>query len=138
MKTRTIPAALAAFISLLAAAVSAQVTVTTVINSGLHEPYGVVVDGLGNTYVSDSANNRIVRVDASTQAASTWAGIAGEAGSNDGPPDLAHFNSPQGLLTVSIGGVSGLLVADSGNNLIRFVRFSDGVVTTLAGQTAGG
>ena len=148
MKTRTLSAALAAIISLLAAAVSAQVTVTTVaINYQnlpndpglpLNEPYGVVVDALGNFYVCDSANNRIVRVDASTQAASTLAGIAGEAGSNDGPPDQAHFNSPQGLLTVSIGGVSGLLVADSGNNLIRFVRFSDGVVTTLAGQTAGG
>jgi DNA-binding beta-propeller fold protein YncE len=138
MKTRTLSAALAGIISFLAAAVNAQLTVTTVINNGLREPYGVVVDALGNFYVCDSANNRIVRVDASTQAASTLAGIAGEAGSNDGPPDLAHFNSPQGLLTVSIGGVSGLLVADSGNNLIRFVRFSDGVVTSLAGQTAGG
>jgi sugar lactone lactonase YvrE len=138
MKTRTLSSALAGIISFLSAAVSAQLTVTTVINNGLREPYGVVVDALGNFYVCDSANNRIVRVDASTQAASTLAGIAGETGSNDGPPDLAHFNSPQGLLTVTIGGVSGLLVADSGNNLIRFVRFSDGVVTTLAGQTAGG
>ena len=138
MNTRTLSAALAGIISFLAAAVSAQLTVTTVINNGLREPYGVAADSLGNFYACDSANNRIVRVDASTQAASTLAGIAGETGSNDGPPDLAHFNSPQGLLTVSIGGVSGLLVADSGNNLIRFVRFSDGVVTTLAGQTAGG
>ena len=137
MKTRTLSAALAAIISLLAAAASAQVTVSTMVTN-LNEPYNVVVDTAGNMYVSDSANNRIVRVDASTQAASTLAGIAGEAGSNDGPPDLAHFKSPQGLLTVSIGGVSGLLVADSGNNLIRFVRLIDGVVTTLAGQTAGG
>jgi predicted porin len=91
MKTRTLSAALAAIISLLAAAVSAQVTVTNVINNGLHEPYDVVVDGLGNFYVSDSANNRIVRVDASTQAAITLAGIAGDpAGSNDGPPELAR------------------------------------------------
>ena len=148
MKTRTLSAALAVIISLLAAAVSAQVTVTTVaINYpnlpndpglSLKSPYNVVVDASGNFYVSDSVNNRIVRVDASTQAASTLAGIAGEAGSNDGPPDLAHFNSPQGILTVNIGGTNGLLVADSGNNLIRFVRFSDGVVITLAGQVTSG
>ena len=139
MKTRTLTTALAGIISFLATAVSAQVTVSTVAINGLNEPYGVAVDVLDNFYISDSANNRILRVDASTQVASTWAGIPGDlGGSNDGPPYLAHFNNPQGLLTVSIGVVGGLLVADSGNNLIRFVRFSDGVVTTLAGQTAGG
>ncbi|MEI6786508.1 MAG: hypothetical protein WCQ21_36995, partial [Verrucomicrobiota bacterium] len=77
MNTRTLSAVLAGIISFLAASVSAQLTVTTVINSGLREPYGVVVDAFGNFYVCDSANNRIVRVDASTQAASTLAGIAG-------------------------------------------------------------
>src|ERR1035437_3408966 len=149
MKTRTLSAALAGIISFLAAAVSAQVTVSTVaINYPnlpndpglpLKSSYNVVVDALDNFYVSDSVNNRIVRVDASTQVATTLAGIPGDpADSNDGPPDQAHFNNPQGLLTVSIGGTNGLLVADSGNNLIRFVRFSDGVVTTLAGQPNAG
>ena len=149
MKTRTLSTALAGTLTCLAAAVNAQVTVSTVaINypnppNGpilpVTEPYDVVLDAPGNFYVSDSANNRLVRVDASTQVASTLAGIPGDpAGSNDGPPDQAHFNSPQGLLNVSIGGVGGLLVADSRNNLIRFVRFTDGVVTTLAGQTNAG
>ena len=149
MKTRTLSAALAGIISFLAAAVSAQVIVTTVAIKypnlpnepilPLNEPYDVVMDALGNFYVSDGADNRIVRVDASTQVATTLAGIPGDpAGSNDGPPDQAHFNNPQGLLTVSIGGASGLLVADSGNNLIRFVCFTNGVVTTLAGQTNAG
>jgi len=145
MKTKTLSAALAGIISFLAAAVSAQVTVSTVPidypnlpnNPGLplHSPYNVVVDALGNLYVSDSVNNRIVRIDASTQVATTLAGIPGDpAGSNDGAPDQAHFNNPQGLLTVTNIGVIGLLVADSGNNLIRFVCFTNGVVTTLAGQ----
>ena len=80
MKTRTLSAALAAIISLLAAAVSAQLTVTSVINNGLHEPYDVAVDASGNFYVCDSANNRIIRVDASTLAASTLAGIVGRPG----------------------------------------------------------
>jgi hypothetical protein len=149
MKTKTLSTALAGIISFLTAAVSAQVTVSTVaINHPnlpndpglpLKSPYNVVVDALDNFYVSDSVNNRIVRVDASTQVATTLAGIPGDpAGSNDGPPDQAHFNNPQGLLTVSIGGTNGLLVADSGNNLIRFVCFTNGVVTTLAGQPNAG
>ena len=63
MNTRTLSAALAGIISFLAAAVSAQLTVTTVINNGLREPYGVAADSLGNFYACDSANNRIVMLD---------------------------------------------------------------------------
>ena len=65
MKTKTLSAALAGIISFLAAAVSAQVTVSTVPidypnlpnNPGLplHSPYNVVVDALGNLYVSDGS-----------------------------------------------------------------------------------
>ena len=125
-----------AIISLVAFGVNAQVTVTTVATAtnGLSEPYNVVVDAGNNVYLSDSANNRIVRIDSATQEATTLAGLPSDApGSNDGPPYLAHFNNPQGLLVASIGGTNGLVVADSGNNLIRFVRFSDGTVSTLAG-----
>ena len=50
MKTRTLSAALAAIISLLAAAASAQVTVSTMVTN-LNEPYNVVVDTAGNMYV---------------------------------------------------------------------------------------
>jgi hypothetical protein len=139
MKTRIVSAALAGTLSVLATAVSAQVTVSTPVSSGLTEPCDVVVDATNNFFVADSANNRIVRFDHTTAAASTLAGIASDPpGSNDGPPEQAHFNNPQKLLTVNFRGVDGLLVADSGNNLIRFVCFSNGMVTTLAGQTNAG
>jgi sugar lactone lactonase YvrE len=119
----------------LALTCNAQITVSTVITNGLSEPFDVVVDADGNAYISDSGHNRIARVDASTDAETTLAGIPSDPpGSNDGPSYAAHFNNPQGLLAASLGGVSGLLVTDSGNNLLRFVRLSDGTVTTLAGQ----
>src|SRR5438876_2967461 len=125
MKTKSLLTALALMNFLLPGAL-AQVTVTTVTTNGLSEPYNVAVDADDNVYVSDSANNRIVRIDASTQELTTLAGIPEDpAGSNDGPPYLAHFNNPEGLLVVTVGGVNGLLVADNGNHLIRFVRFSD-------------
>src|SRR4029453_16489965 len=81
----------------------------------------------------------IVKIDSATQGLSTLAGIAEDpAGSNDGFAYLAHFNNPQGIILVNYNGVEGLLVADYGNHLIRFVRLSDGFVTTLAGQVNGG
>ena len=36
---------------------------------------------------------------------------------------------------VSLGSINGLLVTDSGNNLIRFVDLASGNVVTLAGNT---
>ncbi len=131
---------IAAILGLLSVCAHAQVTVSTSVSPGvLLEPYDVSEDANGNLFISDSVNNRIVRVDATTQAATVLAGVTGVAGSNDGTGaglNPAHFSNPEGLLTVSIGGTNGLLVADSGNNLIRFVRFSDGYVTTLAGQSS--
>src|SRR5258708_37425372 len=125
MKTKILLTALA-LTGLLGLNLDAQVTVTTVTPNDLSEPYNVVVDSYFNLYVSDSANSRIVRIDASTQAHSTLAGLQFDpAGSNDGPAYQAHFNNPQGMLLVSLLGVPGILVADSGNNLIRFVRLSD-------------
>src|SRR6266704_5681917 len=112
MKTKTILGALA-IISLLAFGVNAQVTVTTVATAtnGLNEPYNVVVDAGNNVYLSDSANNRIVRIDSSTQEATTLAGIPSDApGSNDGPPYLAHFNNPQGLIVLS--GITNSLITN--------------------------
>ncbi len=138
MKRKTVLAALA-ILNLALLAAEAQVTVTTVTTNGLTEPYNVVLDADSNVYVTDSVNNRIVKIEASTQVHSTLAGIAEDPpGSNNGPAYLAHFNNPEGLLAVTIGTDDGVLVADNGNHLIRFVRFSDGYVTTVAGQLGGG
>lgn len=131
MKTTCLIGTLA--LSGLLSAPAGQITVSTAVSGGLQEPYNVVIDANYNYYISDSANNRIIAIDANSGAVSTLSGL-GFAGSVDGPKYLATFNGPQGLLVVNYGGDSGLLVSDSNNNLIRFVRFSDGNVTTLAGQ----
>ena len=117
---------------------NAGVMVSTTVAPGLlNEPYSCAEDTNGNVYISDSANNRIVKFNAATSATTVLAGVTGVAGSNNGPAQgssPASFFNPQGVLYVTISGTNGLLVADSGNNLIRFVRLSDGYVTTLAGQ----
>ena len=138
MKTNSVTGFLAA-IGLFTASAQAQLTVTSVASNGLNEPYGIAVDKNSNIYISDSGSNRIARIDANTDVLATFAGIPGDPpDSNDGPAYLAHFNNPQGIVSAKYAGDEGLVVADSGNNLIRFVRFSDGQVTPLAGQVAGG
>ena len=135
MKTKTFLGTLATF-GLLALSVSAQITVDTVLTNGLYEPYGVAVDTDNTVYIADSANHRIVRYNPDTGIASTLAGITGFSGNNDGPSYLAHFNSPQSIVLASVGGIPGLVVSDTGNHTIRFVRLSDGTVSTLAGKAS--
>ncbi|MGD0275413.1 MAG: carboxypeptidase regulatory-like domain-containing protein [Syntrophales bacterium] len=65
-------------------------------------------------------------------AVSTMAGLAGTSGSANGTGTAALFNFPRGITT---DGTS-LYVVDTGNDTIRKIVISTGVVTTLAG-TAG-
>ena len=145
MKTKTIaalsaqrflPGMLAGAALLVAMAASAQVTVTSVLTNGLAEPYGLAVDQANNLYLSDSVHNRILRLDNATGGVSTLAGLPedGDFLGNDGYPWEAHFFSPQGIALGNGGGADGLFVADTGNHTIRFIRFSDGYVSTVAGE----
>jgi hypothetical protein len=133
---RTLLASLLAIVGLLPILSRAQLTVGTLPTSGLGEPYNLAQDDFYNVYISDSANNAILKIDASAQAMSLLVGSAG-AGYVDGPAYLAEFSNPQGLITASIGGTNGLIVVDTDNGVIRFVRTSDGYVSTLAGNTNG-
>ena len=106
----------------------AATTVDSVITSGLFEPYAVAVDPNGDLYISDGANHRILKVPAGLTSASVLAGQTGVAGANNGVADAAQFSLPQGIVRAR----GGLVVADSANQLIRFVSLN-GAVSNLAG-----
>lgn len=91
-------------------------------------PTGVAVDGGGNIYVADAGNTAIRKI-TPNGTVTTFAGVAGVAGSADGVGAGARFNAPQGLATDSAGNV---YVADTNNSTIRKIT-SGGSVTTLAG-----
>jgi len=110
----------------------AQPSLQPLATNGLAEPYGVAVDANNDFYITDSANNRIVKYISNTSALTNLAGVFRESGRDDGPGVFARFFSPQGIVAAR----NGLLVADAGNHLIRRVGF-DGAVTTIAGNTAG-
>jgi sugar lactone lactonase YvrE len=109
-------------------ALEAAVTVDSVITSGLFEPYGVAVEPDGTFYLTDGANHRVLRVPTGLTTPQLLAGQIGSPGTNNGVADAAQFNLPQGIVLAR----GGLVVADSENQLIRFVSFN-GNVTNLAG-----
>src|SRR5438552_15509887 len=129
MKTKLSPAILrvVTFFPILARAQ----TVDAVITSGLFEPHSVAVDTNNNYYITDSANNRIVKYVPDTAVLTSLAGLRGTQGANDGSGIQARFFDPKGIVYVPAR--DGLVVADSGNHLIRLVTLSGGVFT-LAGE----
>ena len=90
-------------------------------------PSSVAVDGAGNIYVADKANQTIRKV-TSTGVVTTLAGVAGSQGTNDGPANVARFYDPEGVAVDKSGNV---YVADFNNHTIRKVT-PKGMVTTLA------
>ena len=92
-------------------------------------PDGVAVDVGGNVYIADTNNNTIRKMTPGG-VITTYAGVAGPPGSNDGPAASARFNSPTGVAADVFGNV---YVADAGNSTIRRIN-SAGIVATVAGQ----
>ena len=92
-------------------------------------PGGIAVDGSGNLYVGDAANNTI-RIVSPTGVTTTLAGTPGITGTADGAGTDALFYNPRG---VAVDGSGNVYVADANNNTIRKVTPA-GVVSTLAGS----
>ena len=81
--------------------------------------HGIAVDGAGNLYISDSFNNVIRMVAASTGLISTVAGNGAAGYSGDGgPATSAEMNCPDGVAVDSAGN---LYIADNYNLRIRAV-----------------
>lgn len=92
---------------------------------------GIGLDGAGNVFVADTANNRIRKI-AADGTVTTLAGTAG-AGALDGAAAVAKFNAPN---DVAFEGTGALFVTDGGNNRVRQVAL-DGTTSTLAGSAYG-
>lgn len=99
---------------------------------------GVAVDKAGNVYLSDSRNNVVWMISATTGAATLFAGngTAGYAG-DGGAATSATLNNPQGIALDSAGN---LYIADASNSVVRKVTASTGVISTFAGgyNSSGG
>ena len=88
------------------------------VSAQLYVPSGVAVDGVGNLFIADFANDRIRKVD-SAGVITTVAGTGNRGFSGDGgPATAARLDSPVG---VAVDGAGNLFIADSGNGLIRIL-----------------
>jgi len=95
----------------------------------INAPHAVAADG-DILYVAATGQNQIVRVDLAAERAATLAGD-GRNDVRDGIGSQASLAQP-GALALMPGQ---LLVADSGGNAIRRLRFADLALTTLAGSS---
>jgi sugar lactone lactonase YvrE len=101
----------------------------------LGDPYGVTVDSTGNLYIADSSNSEVRKVTTSTGIISLLAGNGTWGYSGDGgAASSAQLYFPTGVAVDSSGNV---YIADEGNNAIRKVVVSTGVITTVAGGKNG-
>jgi sugar lactone lactonase YvrE len=93
----------------------------------------IVFDASGNLYVADEENH-VIREITNAGNVVTLAGT-GTAGYQDGAGTTAEFTGPEGMV---IDGSGNLYVADLGNNVIRKIVLSTGVVSTFAGNGTAG
>ena len=110
-------------------------TATVATTTSLNVPGGVAIDGAGNLYIADTNNNVIRKVNLTTGSIRTVAGTSTPGFTGDsGAATSAELNSPQGITVDPAGN---LYIADTGNNAVREVNASTGVITTIAGSPTG-
>ena len=100
-------------------------------------PWGLAVDAADNLYiVESSAGPRIRKVDAATGLISTYAGTAVSGYSGDG--GLATAAAMDVPLGISLDVEGNLYIVEYGNHVVRKVTAATGIISTVAGNGAGG
>jgi hypothetical protein len=96
-----------------------------------NKPQAIIFDGTDSLYVADGFNGTIRKININTAQVITWAGVAGDLGSVDGPLATARFSFPLDLL---IDGKQRMWVADEGTCNVRRIDLKTGAVSTVAGM----
>jgi len=102
----------------------------------MNQPYGIVIDRLGNIYVADRLNGRVRRIDGSSGVITTLAGDgSGTYCGDGGPSDRAGLAEPNGLCLDRDH--RHLFIADVADHRVRVIDLASGVITTFAGTGHG-
>jgi len=136
---------------------------TTLAGEGLSTPLGITVDGSGNVFIADSANNRIAKWSPANQTLTTLvstglkspSGVAVDVSGNLIIADAGNVSikkwtaSTQSLTTLVSSGLSGILgvavdpagnvyIGDAGNHVVKLWTASTQAVTTIISKTVLG
>ncbi len=101
---------------------------------------GLAVDHDGHVYMSDQLGHCVRRIDSTTQLIMTVAGICHHSdyaqfyGENV-DATIAKFHKPSGVAVANNGDI---VIADMGNQRVRRVEATSGMVTTIAGNGVEG
>jgi len=102
-------------------------------NRALGSPLALAMDRSGNIYIA-SSSNQIQRLNVKSKQVAVVIGDPdgheGYSGDNE-PLSKALLNSPAQILLDSRGN---LVIADAGNNRIRYVDFGRHLITTIVGK----
>jgi uncharacterized protein (TIGR03437 family) len=106
------------------------------IGASLLYPAGLAFDSAGDLYIVDSYNSNVRKV-APNGIITTVAGGQGQSGfaGDGGPATQALLTNPTGIAVDKSGN---LYIADRGNQRIRMVAASTGIITTIAGSNTIG
>ncbi len=96
----------------------------------LTKPTGVAFDAAGNIYIVDNYYKNIRKVAISTGIITTVAGGGSSLG-DGGAATSALLSGPTGI---ALDAFDNIYIADYGNNRIRKVTISTGIITTVAGN----
>ncbi len=101
----------------------------------LNQPTCAVMDSAGNLYIGDVVTYTVRKVAAGTGIITTYAGngVAGYSG-DGGPASSAAMYGPSAC---ALDSADNLSLADVGNNVIRRIAASSGIITTVAGNGFG-
>ena len=105
-------------------------------SSKLNSPEAICLDRFSNIIIADAANNRIRKLDATTNIITTIAGngIGGYNGDNIPATDAQLF-IPDAVCADSLGNI---YIADAINSRIRKIVSSTGLITTICGTGISG
>jgi len=100
-------------------------------NAKLSNPTGLAIDNNGNIYIADSGNERIRKIDILTGLITTIAGTGETGFSGDG--GLAKNTKLANPLGLAFDSNNDLFIVDRGNNRVRKITMSTGLISTIVG-----
>jgi len=122
---------------LLASSAHGQIitTISSTATGALYSPQQIVFDAHNNLYISEGPSYKVMKLDTngvvSVFAATGIAGFGGDSGA----ATSARLKNGNGVAADTSGNV---YIADAGNNRIRKVNISTGIITTFAGTGVSG